>query len=259
MILLGKTGVDHVDQAICDEPETLREEQPALNTGLLCSTPESRPGTSEPYVYYGPEPLPEWMALNVSAELSPAERLRQRDNSYSMRLPIEYPSEDDDVMEPNKTKAHESDMEAECTSPDLDDTGMLDEDYFRVEPPSPRFKRDTPVVWPTWTRTSGESCSKTPPRARDVATPVLEQIMEIPNCDLKEKLVQVIGWTGLDNKKELITLKISDGSVWTDCRIAEGYRIWIAGDMLRLNYLIKILEFTGSPGKDLVLVSIIGS
>ena len=95
--------------------------------------------------------------------------------------------------------------------------------------------------------------------AKDVAKPELDPIFETLNCDLKEKLVQVIGWTGLDNKKELIQLRISDGSVWTECRIADGYRIWIAGDMLRLNYLIKILDFTGSPGKDLVLVSIIGS
>ena len=95
-------------------------------------------------MYYGPEPLPEWMALNLSPELSPAERLRQRENSYSMRLPIEPPSDAEEEMEPNRTRNHESDMEEESQSPGLNETGMLDEDYFRVEPPSPRFKSDNP-------------------------------------------------------------------------------------------------------------------
>ena len=56
----------------------------------------------------------------------------------------------------------------------------------------------------------------------------------------------MISWTGGDNRKELLKLKISDGSSWIECTLAEPYRIYIVGNMIQENNLIKILEFSGS-------------
>ena len=218
-------------------PEVLREQEQDLP---FCSTP-SRQDREDFVSFIPPTQLPDWMAENHSYELSPSERQRQRDMSFGMRLPIDNVPEDEIGDIPNKSGFDDINFSAD----EFSDISLLDLDFDSVEPPSPIFKRDIvhPVVW---TKNTGSDLNKTPPKRTKSVAPTLEPFLELSGCDFKNKLVQVISWTGGDNRKELLKLKISDGSSWIECTLAEPYRIYIVGNMIQENNLIKILEFSGS-------------
>ena len=71
---------------------------------------------------------------------------------------------------------------------------------------------------------------------------------------LESKLVQVINFSGANNKKETLRLKICDGEHWIEVTLAECYRIYLVGNMLKPYHLIKIIEYTGTIGDDNVML-----
>ena len=138
---------------------------------------------------------------------------------------------------------------------DFDMTPFEEIDLDYVAPPSPILRRDSnkPVVW--YDSKSNDN-KKTPPRRTILTKPRLEPIFELRGVNLESKLVQVINFSGTENKKETLRLRISDGETWIDVRLAEVLRIFFVLKMLRVNNLIKIIEYTGTVEDDnIVLVS----
>ena len=138
---------------------------------------------------------------------------------------------------------------------DLNVTPYEETDEDDVVPPSPILRRDSnkPVVWYD---SKSNDYKKTPPRRTILTKPRLEPIFELRGVNLESKLVQVINFSGTENKKEALRLRISDGETWIDVTLAEVLRIFLVGKMLRVNNLIKIIEYTGTVEDDnIVLVS----
>ena len=224
-------------------PRSLFHEEP-LNQPI-CSTPTK---TNPTELRYNHTPLPDWMALSDSFLLSPEERQRQRDMSFGMRLPIE-PLPEEEIV--NFSNNHENNPDPEP------EWNIQDElDLSNVEPPSPIFQRSVqkPISWQNNKPTERE-ITTTPTKTFRDNSPSLEPIFELNNSNLKNKLVQVLNWTGCESTKLPLRLKISDGSTWIETTLCESYRIYLVGNMLRQNNIIKIQDYTGTLGtNDLVLV-----
>ena len=129
----------------------------------------------------------------------------------------------------------------------------LESEEENIEPPSPIFKRDmrVPAVWPR----IDSSLSRTPTR-QSVIKPNLDSIFEISNVDLKGKLVQIIDFSGANDNKSQLKMKISDGDTWIEVFLDNVYKLYFCGKMLEINHLVNIVEYTGSIELDnVVLVS----
>ena len=134
---------------------------------------------------------------------------------------------------------------------DLNMTPYEETDDDDVAPPSPILRRDSnkPVVW--YDSNSNDN-KKILPKRTMISKPRLEPIFELQGVSLEYKLVQVINFSGTDSKKETLRLRITDG----DVSLAEVLRKFLVGKMLRVNNLIKIIEYTGTvEDDDIVLVS----
>ena len=124
---------------------------------------------------------------------------------------------------------------------------LLDNDETDLEPDreahaqSPVFKKSK-----IYAKKSSAPEPKTPENIK-VTNPkeILEVLFELGIEDLKGKLVQLLSWTG-ESRKEIITLKISDGLSWVKCTLDDKYRINLVGKMLVINDVFRILEYTGS-------------
>ena len=126
----------------------------------------------------------------------------------------------------------ETDLEPEHEAPAQTDV---------LDPPSPVFKKSK-----IYAKKSSAPEPKTPENIK-VTNPkeILEVLFELGIEDLKGKLVQLLSWTG-ESRKEIITLKISDGLSWVKCTLDDKYRINLVGKMLVINDVFRILEYTGS-------------
>ena len=228
--------------------------QPALehnNSNLdLQSTQEDAVSSPHPSQDYGNFPPAQHSPPLAHEELSDPDAVNfheilrdQEQESYSALDDIDYITAERIL---DQSEAFIQNSEIDQLNLSLDDIfdNTLESDEELIEPPSPIFKRNTnnPVTWPLVQNTA----PTTPTRGPQILMPKLEPIFEMSNIDLKGKLVQIINFSGADDRKTQLKLKISDGESWIEVVLDESYRIYLYSKMMEMYHLITILDYTGS-------------
>ena len=183
----------------------------------------------------------------MTLDLEHPEQLREAVEAHKRKNEEAEETDDDFVIETNKKNKKQPRIEniegvlengTETEDPDKD----TESDISVVEPPSPLNKMDK-VYANTWDK-EYENGKKTPERRSKKPRIELEALFEL-EIDLKNKMVQLLSWKGAGRKDE-ITLKMSDGTTWTECKLNEAFCIYLVGKVIQENYVFQILEYSGS-------------